>query len=317
MHDLQSNCEAKLTQMLPDHTRGLLERGLFRCPHCLSRNVEVLAKGLRCTACYRSYLVEQGIPILVRNPEELESALESARRRLPDWYLREQHTEETSPWRHHLRRRREYVEALIEQHVRTRGVAPVETLLDLGCGDGNHLMYLHRFAPLVCGSDYNLERLLRARHRFPHLTLFLADILDYPVHEGVFDIIFFNHVLEHIAEDTAALQTVFRILKRNGLLILGVPNEGVWWWQLAFKLQPAVKENTDHVHFYSAEAVCEKLGAVGFTVLEVKHLGWGPPHFGLDRRFRSCKFLDGCFEALGRTLLPRQASSLYIRATKG
>jgi SAM-dependent methyltransferase len=306
-----------VTLALPGHTKGLLERGLFRCPLCLSRNFEALATSLRCIACDHSYLVEQGIPILVRNPGQLENALESARERLPDWYLREQPTEEISPWRHHLRRRREYVEALIDQHLGTCGGTPVETLLDLGCGDGNHLQYLHRFARLVCGSDYNLQRLQRARHRFPHLTLFLADILDYPVHEGVFDIIFFNHVLEHIAEDTEALQTVFRILKRNGLLILGVPNEGAWWWKLALKLQPAAKANTDHVHFYTAKTVCQQLGAAGFTVLEIKHLGWGPPHYGLDQRLRRFKFLDACFEGVGRTLLPRQATSLYIRATKG
>ena len=131
-----------------------------------------------------------------------------------------------------------------------------------------------------------------------------------------FDIIFFNHVIEHIADDTKALETVFRVLKPDGLLILGTPNEGVFWWQLAYKLQPQTLKNTDHVHFYTAETIRSKLRAQGFRILEIKHIGWGPPHWGLDRRVRRYGLVDDMFEAIGKRFVPKQASSLYILATK-
>ena len=66
----------------------------------------------------------------------------------------------------------------------------------------------------------------------------MADICDYPAEDDCFDVIFFNHVLEHIPDDVAALREVRRILKPGGLLVLGVPNEGAAFWQLAYRLQP-------------------------------------------------------------------------------
>ena len=49
---------------------------------------------------------------------------------------------------------------------------------------------------------------------------------------------------------------------------------------------------------------------------KVKHIGWGPPHWGLDARIRGYKWVDDAFELFGRIFFPRQASSLYVLAVK-
>jgi ubiquinone/menaquinone biosynthesis C-methylase UbiE len=41
--------------------------------------------------------------------------------------------------------------------------------------------------------------------------------------ENTFDVVFASHVLEHIEDDRAAMQEVFRILKKGGWAILQVP----------------------------------------------------------------------------------------------
>ncbi len=130
-------------------------------------------------------------------------------------------------------------------------------------------------------------------------------------------IIFFNHVLEHIREDVKALAATLRLLKPGGLLILGTPNEGAWWWQLAYKLLPEMLEASDHVHFYTAREVVQKLQRAGFQIRQVKHLGWGPPHWSWDGRIRKHKWVDDGFEWVGKIFLPTQASSLYVLASKG
>jgi len=129
-------------------------------------------------------------------------------------------------------------------------------------------------------------------------------------------LIFFNHVIEHIREDKKAIETVYRILKPGGLLILGTPNEGVWWWQLAYRLQPESLKTSDHVHFYTAKTISAILEERGFHILEVKHLGWGPPHWTLDSLIRRYKWVDDSFEWFGKRVIPNQASSLYVLATK-
>ena len=58
----------------------------------------------------------------------------------------------------------------------------------------------------------------------------------------------------------------------------------------------------------------EQIGRL--DVFEVKHMGWGPPDWKLDGRWRRHKIVDDLFECIGRALIPRQASSLYLLATK-
>jgi hypothetical protein len=51
------------------------------------------------------------------------------------------------------------------------------------------------------------------------------------------------------------------------------------------------------------------------SVVEVHHMGWGPPDFELDGRWRRYKLADDAFEWIGKLFLKRQASSLYLIAT--
>jgi len=286
------------------------------CVHCSANTIEMVPQGLMCMNCGSGFSVVEGIPVLVRNWTEHENAIKDAQAVNPDWYKTEQPAEAISPWRHHLKKRRLYVSRTIESYLKAKGKSRAINLLDLGCGDGTNLSWLASFADHIYGSDYNLLRLTRARHRLPEATFFLADLLDYPAEDDFFEIIFFNHVIEHIEEDVAALQTVQRILKPGGLLVLGTPNEGAWWWQLAYKRDPETARTTDHVHFYTSKTIGGRMTAAGLNVTAVKHLGWGPPDWKLDGQIRKYKFVDDLFEIMGRVLIPKQASSLYLIATK-
>jgi ubiquinone/menaquinone biosynthesis C-methylase UbiE len=259
---------------------------------------------------------EQGIPILVRDWQSLQSDLDNARQVKPNWYESVQPPEQSSPWRHHLRKRREYVERAIARRLSSAGIARGRRLLDLGCGDGNNLVWLSKYADAAYGSDYNLVRLARASAQNREATIFAADILRFPSDDGMFDIVYFNHVIEHIQDDVAALREVRRILAPGGLLVLGTPNEGAWWWQWAYRRDAAALASTDHVHFYTGELIAQRMRAAGLEVLDTHHLGWGPPDWRLDGRIRKYKFLDDAFTVIGRTFLPRQASSLYLLATR-
>lgn len=186
------------------------------------------------------------------------------------------------------------------------------TILDLGGGDGENIPWLLKYAARLHGSDYNLARLFRAA-RVPGVQqVVMADVTDYPANDNAFDVIFFNHVLEHIPEDEQALSEVRRILKPGDLVVLGVPNEGAWFWQLAYRLQPKMLKTSDHAHFYTAELLRKKCVKAGFTVQEVYPIGWGVPHWTLDALLRRFRWVDDAFEAIGRVLLPSQTTSLYL-----
>lgn len=50
-----------------------------------------------------------------------------------------------------------------------------------------------------------------------------ADILDLPFEDESFDIVFCNHVLEHIEDDKKAMSELFRVMKKGGWGIFQVP----------------------------------------------------------------------------------------------
>lgn len=290
--------------------------GPLRCPHCRLGVPQVTsANAAHCSHCALPLPFQDGLLVLVTDPATHEQELLQARQLNPLWYSAEQPAADLSPWRHHLRKRRLYVESVLRAQLARCGQTRFPRLLDLGCGDGTNLAWLQPFADQLYGSDYNALRLARARQRVGDAQLFLADVLDYPAFDASFPVVFFNHVLEHIGDDLRALATVRRILAPGGVLILGVPNEGCWWWQLAYKRAPQTLATTDHVHFYTAPDLRRKLEQSGFAVDHVEHLGWGPPDWTWDGRLRGYKLADDLFEWLGRRLLPTQSSSLYLIAT--
>jgi len=287
----------------------------LRCPICRFSSLSEQGGQAHCAACGSTFAEVNAIPLLVRDPAAHEVALERARQVNPLWYEAEQPAEEASPWRHHIRKRRRYLQEALARELSQRSWTKAPIGLDLGCGDGNHLSFLSAYVDRLYGSDYNMVRLARAQRLAPHARLFLADILDYPAEDAAFDLVFFHHVIEHIRDDRAALATVRRILKPGGLLVLGTPNEGSWWWQLAYKRAPQALATTDHVQFYTAETLTAKMRDAGLRVTEVHYMGWGPPDFQLDGRWRQYKLVDDLFEWVGRIVLRRQASSLYVLAT--
>jgi SAM-dependent methyltransferase len=287
-------------------------RSVLRCVHC-NAPWQVGDIPSACPNCLRAIPRGDGIPILARDPVAVECAIAEARSAGREaWFVDPQEIQWTGPYRHHQQKRVDYVKDAIRRHCK----APLETrvVLDLGCGDGEHHRWLRGHAGVLYASDYNLVRLRRARARKLASFVYLADVTDYPSVDRPFDLVFCNHVLEHITDDAHALTEIRRILADDGVLILGVPNEGAAFWRLAYRLQPWTRRATDHVQFYTAETIAQRCRDAGLDVVEIHPLGWGIPHWSLDARVRGYKRVDDLFEAVGRRLFPSQATSLYIVA---
>lgn len=273
------------------------------------------SQGETCGACGFAAPVVEGVPLLVRDRAVIERRIEDARKAGKEcWYQAPQSEQFTGPYRHHMRKRIAYIDSVLQEFC-AQAAGPVVGL-DLGCGDGNNLDVLARHVPVLFASDYNLLRLARAKNRPGVSRVFMADVLNVPVVDCALDLVFFNHVLEHIPDDAQALRQAHRILKPGGLAILGVPNEGAAFWRLAYALQPRARVESDHVHFYTAASISEKCAQAGFTVRHVHAMGWGIPHWRIDSLVRGYKIVDDGLEKAGRVLAKAQATSLYLLLTK-
>lgn len=290
---------------------------MLRCPSChAALDEDTFIGEALCHACMAPIQSADGIPLLVRDRQVIEATIAEARRQGREaWFSEPQIGQWTGPYRHHVKKRRQWVEEVLAEWS-SHHVGHKLNGLDLGCGDGSNLGWLRPHFSRLYGSDYNLLRLMRAARLGIDARLFMADINDYPAMNDSFDVIYFNHVLEHIPDDAAALREVRRILKPGGLLILGVPNEGAAFWQLAYRLQPRVRTTSDHLHHYTADSIAAKCKAAGFFVRRTLPIGWGVPHWTLDAIIRRFKWADDLLESVGRRFMPGQATSLYLLLTK-
>ncbi len=101
-----------------------------------------------------------------------------------------------------------------------------------------------------------------------------ADICDLPFKANSYDIIFCNHVLEHIPDDTKAMQELFRVLKPGGMAILQIPqdlNRDITFEDNSItdpKERAKIFGQYDHVRIYGRDYF-DKLRSVGFKVDEI------------------------------------------------
>lgn len=309
----KTSCRQEGSTMYNDDHPG----SVFRCPGCGMGGLVFGQEETSCDHCGWHAPAFDGIPVLVPDLSAIEASIGEAKNAgRQGWYEDDQVEQLTGPWRHHVAKRRTYLECKFREILAERDDCDNMLALDLGCGDGINGSWLKGFFPKLWGSDYNAIRLSRASHSGNYAKIFLADATRYPVMDDCFDFIFFNHVLEHIPGDRRALAEVHRILKPGGTLVLGVPNEGAAFWQYAYRRQPEVLAVSDHVHFYTAEILEEKCREAEFFVREVHHIGWGIPHWSYDERLRKHKFFDDLFFVLGKFFFRRQATSLYLILTK-
>lgn len=103
-----------------------------------------------------------------------------------------------------------------------------------------------------------------------------ADICDLPFDDATFDVVFCNHVLEHIKDDTKAMQELYRVLKPNGMGVFQIPQDVSRATTFEDDSITDEKERAkifgqyDHVRVYGRDYF-DKLRSVGFTVEEVDY----------------------------------------------
>ena len=103
-----------------------------------------------------------------------------------------------------------------------------------------------------------------------------ADICNLPFEENSFDVIFCNHVLEHIEDDTAAIKELYRILKPGGWGVFQIPqdlnrSETFEDHKITDRKERAeVFGQYDHVRIYGRDYF-DKLRNAGFEVEEVDY----------------------------------------------
>ncbi len=107
----------------------------------------------------------------------------------------------------------------------------VEKLLDVGCGDGYLLYQVNRGHPdaILYGVDTEIDAIHLAEEQLKKKSIkaSLAQLSSeqLPFASDLFDAVVMTDVIEHLEAPQNTLTEIFRVLKKQGLLLLSTPNK--------------------------------------------------------------------------------------------
>ena len=160
-------------------------------------------------------------------------------------------------------------------------------VLDVGCAEGAFAAELARAGAQVVGIDVAAEPLARARERdraqrgAGGLDLRLIDAQGpWDLPDASFDVVWAGEVIEHVADTSAWLSQVRRVLRSGGSLLLSTPDHGVLTrLRLALSARAfgaRFDPRGDHLRFYVRATLVALLADFGFHDVHVHGAG-GPP----------------------------------------
>ena len=151
---------------------------------------------------------------------------------------------------------------------------PGDRLLDLGCGEGRHVISAYVEGEITAiGVDLCLDDLKTAQQKAQDYLesdqqqkafgLANADALNLPFADNSFDKVICSEVLEHIPDYAGALKEIQRILKPGGLFCASVPR--AWPERICWSLSDAYHQvEGGHLRIFKASALRKQIQGLGF-----------------------------------------------------
>ncbi len=139
-------------------------------------------------------------------------------------------------------------------------------LLDVGCGPGRLLQELRDQGWDVHGLDFSPVAVERARS--VGLDVRHSDLLTAGFKADYFDVVLFNHSLEHVYDPVATLREAFRILKPGGAVVVYLPNAGSaeaalfgrWW---------VAWDPPRHLYHFTKRSLARLLELAGYRAVSI------------------------------------------------
>ncbi len=214
-----------------------------------------------------------------------------------------------------------FIASNLAQHKSASGTK----VLDVGCGNGNISMFLGSLGFEVLGIDVSEKAINKAKqlNNLPNVKFKAVSAEELSLLDTKYDAIICSEVLEHLVTPEDTLSAISKILKKDGLLFVTVPNgkgpREVLVTKPVQKLQRSngmalkglvrlknllgydgktVQSDADdlgHVQFFSKADLCELAERTGFSVQRFEHADFLAdvfPFSFLFRRFMTLQKMD-------------------------
>ena len=155
---------------------------------------------------------------------------------------------------------------IIKRKIVSKILQPLQGLriLDLGCGGGSYTALLEK-ANRVIAMDLSLVSVEKTKLLREHQGMNLvAQILQLPFPDDIFDAVVAFDILEHIDQDEGAVQEIYRVLKPKGKLLFVVPED--------MTLFSPIDVANGHFRRYNLESIRKLLAA--FNLVNLSDFGF-------------------------------------------
>ena len=230
----------------------------INCNLCGSDNTKIIQKAespfsvVRCKNCGLAYVNPQPTPEII------------ARYYYEDYYrewIEKQLPKRTYMWKKRLEGLKKY-----------RGEGK---LLDVGCGLGLFIKLAQDEGFETYGTEISEYASNYAKNTLG-MNIFRGNLGEAKIASSSFDIITLWHTLEHLPDPKGTLFEINRISKKNGLLIVAVPNLNNFILRFLYLLGRgkrlklfSVKAKELHLHYFSTQTIVLMLKETGYKVLKV------------------------------------------------
>ena len=166
---------------------------------------------------------------------------------------------------------------------------PGDNILEIGCNTGEFCYLLKKkYDAIPSGVDINGSAISIASKKYPDIDFQLKDLFEL---EGEYDVIYIQHVIEHLSNPQKALFRIKKILRVNGLLIVTCPNG----WAFPSKIRCMLKgkkfcDDPTHRNEFNPKTIRDLMEKNGFQVIKQVTKPLGIPIMGAFKKLNRLRY---------------------------
>ena len=163
-----------------------------------------------------------------------------------------------------------------------------QSILDIGTADGLMLSNLKDAFPNATCAGIEYARDLMACCESKTIYLTQGDALVLPIKDNAFDVVIATAIIEHVSEPLQLVREAFRVLRKNGILIITTPHP--FWERVATHIGHLKGE--DHHELINLGKLISLFNKAGFRIVKAEQFMISP--VGIPFELKLEKILKLC-----------------------